>query len=312
VLKGPGHDFYDEENTKPWKYKETWALSLLQWVFQSLDERNVEREWGFLVPPLLTILDDTDVQIRAKGCKMLQCLLEVTPPQLLKRTGLGPLFENSLYISTTYLPSLTPEDDSIMILEAALPALLTLLNSTCPPVPKGQTYDPVRTKALDKFLRKGILLSYIHAGEHARIAETLLNQLPPILKSMGIDSVKHFKDLIPLLVAVLIDPLGPACPDLLLAATKAMQAVVVNGWPRIGFWRGETLKGLTVCWLYVAEEGEENEEFAVLKKELRIVAQMLKAVLEREEGVEWDVEVRKLIDADLRLEGLFEIGHADK
>jgi tRNA nucleotidyltransferase (CCA-adding enzyme) len=301
-------DFANEEITKPWKFKEAWALDMLHWVCASLDGEIVEREWGFLIPPVLSIVDDTDVAIRTRGCELLRLLLEATPPLLLQRTGLAPLFAESLYISTTYLPSLTEEEDAINILDAALPTLLTLSKTAFPP-PISRTSEEkaytASTTSLTTLLRQGILTHYKHAGEHVRIAESLILQLPPILDTLGIETVRFLKDLIPLLVAVMIDPLGAKFPPLLLAATKGMGAVVGNAWPRVGFWRNEVLKGIVGCWLRAVEEGE-GEDLEEIKEELKNLVGLVRDVVEKEEGVDWDSEVRELIKADDRLAELFE------
>jgi tRNA nucleotidyltransferase (CCA-adding enzyme) len=301
----------DNEETKPWKVKEAWALDLLRWICGSLDEEIVEREWGVLIPPVLTVLDDTDVMIRAKGADLLRLLLFDTSPTLLKRTGLSPLFEESLYVCTSYLPTLTPEDGSILILNSALPALLTLTNSAFPPL-HNPSVDPLahslRAKSLDKILRKGVLFPLNHVSEYIHISETVLKYLPSILNAMGIDSVKHLKDTIPLLSNILAEPLGAAYPPMLLTATNAMQSVILNGWPRIGRWRGEVLRGVTVAWIRIEEESG-SEELEVVKVELKEVAGMLKAAVENQ-GSEvghgtWETEVGELVAADERLKALF-------
>lgn len=295
-------DFGEEEAGKLWKdVKNQFSLELLLWVCKSVDMKSLEREWGFIIPPLLAVLDDTDTTVRARGCEMLTEILSVCPPALLKRTGLGPLFEESLSASTTYLPSLTPEDESVVLLSAAIPALLILTHIAHPILEDGN--DVERDKALDQILRKAILHSYAHAGEHVRIAEVLLRQLQPLLVEMGIISVKHLKDTIPLVTNILSDPLGPAHPPLLVEAAKALQSVVLNGWPRILGWRGEVLRGICVCWIKVEEEGRDMvaEEKDQLSGELKIVVEMLKAVVESEDGSVWEAEVEKLVGTDERL-----------
>ncbi|KAE9978112.1 hypothetical protein EG327_007520 [Venturia inaequalis] len=303
-------EFGDEEVTKPWKFKEVWALDMLRWVCKSLDGEIVEREWGFLIPPVLSVVDDTDVQMRARGCEILAFLLEATPSPLLARTGLAPLFAESLYISTTYLPSLTPEEDSITILDAALPTLLTLSKTAFPPPPSRKADEKAyaaSVTSLTTLLRQGILTPYKHAGEHVQIAETLLTHLPPLLDALGIESVRFLKDVVPMLVAILTDPLGAKFPPLLLAATKAMQALVANAWPRVSFWRGEILKGACGCFLRVVEEGEGGD-LEEVRGELRGLVGLVGRIAQGEEGGDWDGLVGELVGADGRLVGLFEGG----
>jgi tRNA nucleotidyltransferase (CCA-adding enzyme) len=298
-----------DEESKLWK-KEKWALPLLRWVCASLDAEVVEREWGSLIPPILTVVDDTDVKARAKGAELLRLLLVATPPILLRRTGLAPLFEESLYVSATYLPTLTPEEDSITILNATLPALLVLANAAhpAPPSPPGDAVaHSTRIASLDKILRKAVLLPHNHANEHVRITKTLLSHLPAIVHSMGIDSVKHLKDLVPLLSHVLSEPLGPAYPPLLLAAARGMDAVILNGWPRIGRWRAEILRGVSVAWIRLAEEGEAEEGFEDVRHSLRNVVGTLKEAVTIDAQVDWGGDTSVLVGADERLAELFKV-----
>jgi tRNA nucleotidyltransferase/poly(A) polymerase len=301
---------FEDEMTKPWKSGHNrWAIELLLWCCNSVDEKVLEREWGYIIPPLLTVLDDTNTKIRAKGCNMLVALLSNCSPALLKRTGLEPLFEESLYASVTYLPSLTPEEESVILLDAALPALLALTSVSHPPA-EDDTHDASRQKSLDTILRKAILQPYSHAGEHVRISQTLLSHLPSILQTMGIDSIKYLKDLLPLLSNILSDPFGPAHPPLLLEAARATESVILNAWPRISNWRGEVLKGVTVCWIRLDEEGGEINKRTLqeLRKEFKTIIDMVKYVVKAQESSEktCQEEMDKLMGADGRLKELLD------
>jgi hypothetical protein len=282
-----------------------WAIPLLNWICKTVDPQHVQSDWGVLIPPVLTILDDYDIQTKAKGCELLRLVLDATPTDLLKRTGLGPVFEETLLTCTSYLPSITLEEDSIAILNKAFPALLTLANRAFP-ISNPPTYSAERINFLTKLLRQGIFSGYRHAGENVRIAETLLNQLPPILDALGVDSVKHLKILVPMLSKLLEDPLGPAYPPLLLVAIKALRAVIRNAWPRIPIWRAEILKGICGCWLNMSDETGSGLD-DVRAECLEAVA-MLDAIMKTndEVAVEWNEDIEALVEAEDRLDSLFE------
>jgi tRNA nucleotidyltransferase (CCA-adding enzyme) len=128
----------DERVTKPWKSeKDSFSLALLKWIVNSLEEKSTERLWPLLVPPILALVDDWETKHKQLGAELLHSLLRATSPNLLSRTGLGSVFEEALLPCLTYLPSLTPEPDSVAILAATYPALFTLTNSRFPrPVPR--------------------------------------------------------------------------------------------------------------------------------------------------------------------------------
>ena len=138
-------------------------------------------------------------------------------------------------------------------------------------------------------------------GELAEIAEVLLSHIPPLLQRLGIHSIKHLKDVIPLITGVLSDPLSPTHPPLLVAAAKALQSVILNSWPRIAYHRGEVLKGLAICWINLSRE---NDSFADVKQQLQHDVRLLDAVVQNEAGIQDDFD--RLIRADETLRGLFD------
>jgi tRNA nucleotidyltransferase (CCA-adding enzyme) len=294
-----------------WSGKQSWALDLLTWVCCNLDPILVEKEWGVLVPPILTILDFPDVQTKATGCKLLKHVLDQTPPALLARTGLAPVFEEALYVCTTYLPSFTSPSDSVTIISTAIPALLSLANARYP------NASPERTKFLLTIFRKAFLAPMDHSSEHVVIAEELYIQLPSILRTLGIDSVVHLKDLVPMIARTLDEPLGLAYPPLLLAATKALNILVSEARARIWYWRIDVLKGLCGLWIRLHpladsdKKETETPEVDKIKEQGRAVIDTLDDAINDDEWTEedvrekWPQEVTVLIKADERLESLF-------
>ncbi|GAB7346745.1 hypothetical protein MBLNU459_g1853t1 [Dothideomycetes sp. NU459] len=295
-----------QEVTKPWKGRDTYALELLHWILQNSDDRTVEQNWPWVVPPVLSITDDSDIEFKAKGCRLLTLLLDRTSSSLLSRTGLGEVFEQAIMPCLGYLPTLTPEEESVALLSAAYPALISL--SRCmnnkiehEPLIAGET--PRHVKFLDDIIRKGVLAAYANCPENIKITEVLLNNLRSINNELGIESVKHLKYVLPMISQVLSHPFGQAYPQALIAATLALQSVILNGWPRMAFHRGEVLKGVTLCWINV--DDEHSEEIDTLRKELKRTVLMLKDALKS--GCDVEADFAELIDADGRLEGLLRI-----
>ena len=89
-----------------------------------------------------------------------------------------------------FLPSITPVDESVALLEPAYQALCVLGEVR-------YTDDGGGTKGkmrfLDRVLRKGVLDGYLHASEHVRIVEVLVRVMGVLVKGMGIMAVKHLK-----------------------------------------------------------------------------------------------------------------------
>ena len=149
----------------------------------------MQQHWPLLIPPLLTVIDDEATVLKIKGCELLDVLMKVTPTDFLKRTGLGEVFEAALMPYLSYLPTLTPEEESIRLLNAVYPSLLLLAQTRFPAKDDG----PFRQKALDKVMRVGILTGYRHVSENVKVAEMLVQRMADVIAAMKLLSVKHLK-----------------------------------------------------------------------------------------------------------------------
>ncbi|TKA83181.1 hypothetical protein B0A55_00719 [Friedmanniomyces simplex] len=316
----------DERATKPWKTTQSGnaALDLLRWVVGAMDEKLVGEVWHLLVPPLLTLLDDWEAEYKRTGAELLHHVLQVTPSLLLERTGLGEVFDEALMPCLSRLTSVTPEKESIDLLSAVYPTLLTLVEVRyflASPPPPGSSKTTTaeerahqRVKSLDRLLRKGIIQSYSLCSHHPRIITVLLQQLTPLLHALGIEAVKHLQYLLPILTSTLSsqprDVVVAAAVQVptLLAGIQAMQAVILTCWPRMHEYRGEVLKGLTLCWLRVHDEkdeegGGEGVGPGELRKELRETVELLRVAVGEQVGFEG--ECAGLVAAEGRLGALF-------
>lgn len=297
----------DERITKPWKSeKDAFALALLKWIVNGLEEKSTERMWPLLVPPILTLVDDWETKYKQLGAELLHSLLRATSPTLLSRTGLGSVFEEALMPCLTYLPSLTPEPDSVAILATTYPALFTLTKTRFPMTSPNTQQDPNhqnRIKSLDTTLRKGILHAYAHSGQYPGITRALFLNLTTLLNELGIDSVKHLQYILPMLSESLTQAAKAQQSDLMMAALQALQAVIFNAWPRMVEHRIEVMKGLTIAWLVWGEkfEGGKKDDAKVEEAMVETVRVLHAAMGEKE----WFVgECKQLLEADGKLEGL--------
>jgi len=297
----------DERITKPWKSdNDKFSLALLKWIVTSLEEKSTEQVWPLLVPPILTLIDDWETQYKQLGAELLHSLLRATSPTLLSRTGLGSVFEDALMPCLTYLPSLTPEPDSVAILAATYPALFTLIKTRLPTTSSPPPKDPIRQnriKSLDTILRKGILHAYAHSGQYPGITRVLFLNLTPLLNDLGIDSVRHLQYILPMLSESLTQAAKARQTDLLMATLQALQAVIFNGWPRMFEHRIEIMKGLTIAWLILveSEKGHVGGVKEVKDCMVETVRVLHAAMGEKESFVG---ECRLWVEADEKLVGL--------
>ena len=88
-----------------------------------------------------------------------------------------------------YLPTLTKEADSILLLEHAYPALLTL---ACNRFPENRQ-QPFKFKALERVMRYGIIEGFAHAAGYVKINEIFVKNVSIIAKLLGMHVVKTLK-----------------------------------------------------------------------------------------------------------------------
>lgn len=317
--KAPARDQrsrFPDDAEEPWKDpKNASAIDLLRWSISALDTKGVEANWGVLVPPILKMIDDISLEWKATGCEMLTLLLKSTPPSLLSRTGLGNVFEDSLWPLFMNLPTLTIEQDSILLLDRAFPALIALIEVLHPASSTAPTssLSTAREKFLDRILRDGILAPLFHAppSSYPKLATTLISHLPHVSEEMGLNSVKHLQSSITLLSNILAEPLGLTYPPLMNAAAKGIQAVILNAWPRIQVHQGEVVRGVCLAWIRCYEEEEKGTQgITEVVNELKKVCSMLDAVYEAEvdelSKEVWQRDKEELVRVDARLAGMFD------
>lgn len=86
-----------------------------------------------------------------------------------------------------FLPSLTPEAESVMLLRPAYTALLALAKVDEDPRSLG------RRRQLDKMLRDGVFAAHLHASEYVHIVEVLMDVTADIVSALGIFAAKHLQ-----------------------------------------------------------------------------------------------------------------------
>ncbi|KAI1413763.1 hypothetical protein F5Y13DRAFT_198127 [Hypoxylon sp. FL1857] len=322
----------ESPETKPWKYTHRYAITVFAWAVQHADSPLLQSNWPLFTPVLLTLLDEsqhTGLKIRALG--IFRTFWARCPAGLMRDTGLAEVFEQAVFPAVLYLPSLTPEDESLQILSAAYPALIEMagLRYTDPRSevePKGEPQSQQITESqralLDKIIREGIMVGYHHAKEHIRLVGLLCETLMCIINGMGILAVKHLKvpcppapapvpnatkDFIPMVTEIMTDPFGPKHPPSFKSATTLLQTILRTCWPRVPFYCNEIINVLMLCWLNIEDEESLSDDGSTandLKAELTKTADMLAAVMKAAK-VDLNERVGPLVKKEPGLSKLF-------
>lgn len=275
--------------------------------------------WHLYIPPLLTLLDDPLTRVRSRGLRLATSFLRKFPARKLRATGLASVFEDAVFPTLSYLPSLTPEAESVALLDPAFDALLVLAGQLSvdlvPPGKAGEGKKDER-RLLDRILRQGVLSGYFHCPEHPGIVEVLMRKTGRVVEALGLGAVKHLKDLVPMLKGVITDPFAYSRLKTLREGSGAMQVVIQNCWPRLveGVWAEEMLGIVVIGWVGLLdhevvegnkEKGQrKGEDLEGITEELRKTVAMLAAVA-KSGGVDLSEKVKPLVVKEPGLAGLF-------
>ena len=123
-------------------WKNGWTIDLLLFCVSqypnlpaSQEQSTFESQFHLLIPPILNLIDDGDIQYKAQGCKLLRLLCEEVvqcQSDILKRTGLSDVFSDALKTNFMHLPTLTPEEKSLKLLSELYPAFRALIDARFP------------------------------------------------------------------------------------------------------------------------------------------------------------------------------------
>ncbi|KPM40086.1 hypothetical protein AK830_g6462 [Neonectria ditissima] len=261
-----------------WKDHAPWAVSTLRWAINLSESSLIQDHWPLFTPALLALVEDERIEVKSSGLEILALFVGKCPTQVLHTTGIGLIFEDVTFPVLLYLPSLTPEEDSIKLLAPAYDVLITLAKTYQP------TLNTHRRKILDRALREGIFAAYFHASEHARLVQLLMESAALIIKCMGICSIKHLKSLLSMISSLMEDPFATEYPPAILAAAKTLNATIMSCWPRLqeGEHMEQIIRTLSLCWLNLCEDDSVprsgSEDFNAISQELVQASNMMQLV----------------------------------
>jgi hypothetical protein len=292
-----------------------------------------------LVPPILNMIDDAaPTPWKSAGCGFLRqlCILLVsTQSDMLRKSGLAEVFMDALKPNLLLLPTLTAEEDSLVVLGALYPASYLVADALCtrlksPRLRPEDPYDSAHLEVLGDMTgryqemlkmiyREGVHASFVHLGHHSQslsssispeITVLLLNQIPELFSRMGEHCVQHFQDLLPMLRVSLMDPFLVGHHPTLNAVFRVVECIIEVGHERIrDKWWFEILRGLIGCWLNCKDDqraADARPHFVSRSTpDMQRVEGVVQALRDEVEPGEWEMVTSKLIEDEAELEHLF-------
>ncbi|ODV63316.1 Tti2p ASCRUDRAFT_73204 [Ascoidea rubescens DSM 1968] len=137
-----------EYKREDWTKSEIKNVSLLLYFINTFIKRDstekyVKEHWSFLIPSILNILDDINCLIKIKGCELLSALLDkinecdtgaldkishYDSGNYLIKTGVGPIFIDTITPILTYLPPFISAEESLVVVPIGFKIIIKILN----------------------------------------------------------------------------------------------------------------------------------------------------------------------------------------
>ena len=232
----------------PWKSRENRSfLDLLQWCVRALDDKDLQEWFRMIRPPIFRMLEDSDLEWNAKACEVITQLVRRTPTNM--KEECRNLFAEDLFHFFSYLPTLTPAEESAKLLSHVYPALISFVpvaeeriafhktKHASSATVNNAVLDEKDIRFLDKIVRHGAITVIRHAPTattYPELTTLVLDNLSDLIVALEIECVKHTTDVLSILHDVLRDKFSPAHPPLPLSAMNCLKVLISKGWPRIG------------------------------------------------------------------------------
>ncbi|KAI0643666.1 hypothetical protein C8Q79DRAFT_914611 [Trametes meyenii] len=226
-------------------------FNVLRWCLRQADGQAIERLWHLFVPPTMTYLDDYQAEYKLQGVRLVSQLLEVTPADLLRRTGIDVLLLTSLKICMTFLHNRETPD----LIRATVPVYIRLTTAT---TKEGsvQRFDQLCSLLSDSIIGN----VWIYASREPETIQASIDVIPDIIEALGVGTVRYLKALVPQLVFPLVPaPDNDASNAQKFSSLRALRCIVQACAPRIHGWRGMILGALLKCWVSVLENDTDDK-----------------------------------------------------
>lgn len=180
-------------------------LTSLGYLGVLVEYTNIEKNWRFILPLLLTFLDDTDLFVKREACFILCTICDRISPNKLSEKNIVlksqtmPLFKNAIQPLLLALPSLTPEEKSVLLLPTAYHTIFILYSISIQD--KLEYYT-----AMSALLNDTLLPSIGKCKDYVKVLGELLDILKTLLEKCDEFAIVLTKQVVYTLLTLLMDP----------------------------------------------------------------------------------------------------------
>ncbi|KAL0080817.1 hypothetical protein J3Q64DRAFT_1757634 [Phycomyces blakesleeanus] len=245
------------------------SVDIIEWAVDSGTESSVKEIFSKVIPVILLIADDYDVEYKRRGVLAMHKLITKVPSTFLLMSGVEGVFIEVLFKCLKYLS----DDRDLGLLEVTYPCLIDLIVKTKKPESKE------RIILLEKVLTHGVLLGNRHAGHKPAFLLVLLQPVSTLYKKIGLVGTRYLKEVLSIIchgLSVLPHANGVNTDRLIRLnklAAETLGCILTECWPRIPKYNGMILRALAEAWLvYKDLQGEETKAICnLLQKDYQIL-----------------------------------------
>ncbi|KAI8073911.1 hypothetical protein BC940DRAFT_289496 [Gongronella butleri] len=259
-----------------WKSASPSPVDVLAWAVEKASPMALEHALPSVIPPLLRVLDDHDVDYKLRAVRILNTLIDKLPERVIRQYGLDNVWNESLFKCLMYMT----DDRDLPLLEAAYACLLALICKTNAP----QTQ--ARADLLRKVLTDCIVRGLTYAGDKAPYLTIFVHVLDTLVIELGPAIVPYFK--------VCLDAVSHGTQSvrtrLNLDALALLKHLMEIAWPRVPAHASDILEILVKLWLRRQQEPGSDEVCEQTKQ----LYKMLHAIGSKQ----LEIDVQALLEMD--------------
>ncbi|GAA5809097.1 hypothetical protein MFLAVUS_002500 [Mucor flavus] len=222
------------------QWKENNYVDIMYWLVKEISSNDLKENLHLILPPVLIILDDYDIEYKEEGVKMVHYIVNKLDSEQTSRMGLDSLFFESLFSCLLRLS----QDREEPLVKVAYPCILDLIASVKDQHKRSDLYERV--------LKDGIVTGYLYAGQKILFLPILLKPIVTLYNQLGSIGVQYLKAIIPMLCdsMAMISSNNRVIQGINLAATESLIVVIKKCWPRIPEYKGLIMKSIAKTWAY--------------------------------------------------------------
>lgn len=303
----PSLGLHESQSRFEWKSNDISSLAQLSFLIEQSDLSAIKGQyWGLIVPSILNVIDDHEIEIKLVGVKILSSLLrkfqKVPFPQVvdhvpfLKQTGLFEIFIESMLPVLTYLPSKQLQVSSELSSKA-----LSLSYDVCFQLISSFVELKSRDMEYIKILNSNIFHSVSLVRDNVPVLSVLLSKIIVIVQTLSMKTLKCLPRLLFVIGNLISDPfLNPKTAPLLLEHfLEIIKLIELNCWMRLDSHKFDILTMLIMIFKKIQDDDDHT-----LKKNLDLCIRLLMKCIKDKDRMKSDL--LKLTKADESLGPVFE------